>query len=81
MQELKAAGIRIPEDIAVVGFNNDPIARVIEPNLTTIHYPGYEMGQIAATTLINTIHNSRTSPINTLVLKHELLVRESSRVK
>ena len=81
MQVLKAAGIRIPEDIAVVGFNNDPIARVIEPNLTTIHYPGYEMGQIAATTLINTIHNSRTSPINTLVLKHELLVRESSRAK
>lgn len=81
MQELKTAGIRIPEDIAVVGFNNDPIARVIEPNLTTIHYPGYEMGQIAATTLINTIHNSRTSPINTLVLKHELLVRASSLAK
>jgi LacI family transcriptional regulator len=81
MQELKNAGIRIPEDIGVVGFNNDPIARVIEPNLTTIHYPGYEMGQIAATTLINTIHNSRTSPINTLVLKHELLVRESSLTK
>jgi LacI family transcriptional regulator len=81
MQELKAAGIRIPEDIAIVGFNNDPIARVIEPNLTTINYPGYEMGQIAATTLINTIHNSRTSPINTLVLKHELLIRESSQAK
>ena len=48
MQTLKEHGIHIPEDIAIVGFNNDPVSKVIEPNLTTINYPGYEMGEVAA---------------------------------
>ena len=48
MQVLKDAGIRIPQDIAIVGFNNDSIGKVISPNLTTINYPGFEMGQVAA---------------------------------
>ena len=38
MSALKAKGVRIPEDIAFVGFNNDPVSTVIEPNLTTINY-------------------------------------------
>jgi LacI family transcriptional regulator len=78
MQELKVAGIRIPDDIAVVGFNNEPISRIIEPNLTTVNYPGYEMGEIAVTTLINSINSAPGSTINTLVLRHQLIVRESS---
>jgi LacI family transcriptional regulator len=45
IQELKKAGYRIPEDIAIVGFNNDPISKVIDPNLSTINYPGEEMGK------------------------------------
>lgn len=81
IQELKTAGIRIPNDIAVVGFNNDPISRIIEPNLTTVNYPGYEMGEIAATTLINAINSAPGSTINTLVLRHQLIVRESSTRK
>ncbi len=58
IRELKQAGIKIPDTIAVVGFNNDPIARVVEPNLTTIEYPGQEMGEVAATTLINKLRNT-----------------------
>jgi LacI family transcriptional regulator len=53
MLALKHAGIKIPEDIAFVGFNNDPVSKVIEPNLTTINYPGYEMGEVAARYLFN----------------------------
>ncbi len=45
MQTLKEAGIRIPEDIAVVGFNNDVISKIVEPKLTTINYPGVEIGE------------------------------------
>jgi LacI family transcriptional regulator len=78
MQALQEAGIRIPKDIAVVGFNNDPISRIIEPKLTTVSYPGYEMGEIAAATLINAISKSPASTINTLVLKHQLIIRASS---
>ena len=76
--ELKQAGIIVPEQIAVVGFNNDPISRVIEPNLTTIHYPGHEMGEIAATTLLNTLMKMPAAKLNTLVLRHNLIVRASS---
>lgn len=78
VRELKQAGIKVPEQIAVVGFNNDPISRVIEPNLTTIHYPGHEMGEIAATTLINSISNLPSANLNTLVLRHNLIIRQSS---
>lgn len=78
IRELKLAGIRVPQDIAVVGFNNDPISRVIEPNLTTIDYPGQEMGEIAATTLINKLKKQPTGNLDTIVLRHKLIVRESS---
>lgn len=81
IQELKQNGIRIPEDIAIVGFNNDPISRVVEPNLTTVNYPGHEMGEIAASTLINAIDHTPTATLNTLVLRHQLIIRDSSRRK
>ncbi|MHA4809469.1 LacI family DNA-binding transcriptional regulator [Flavitalea flava] len=79
MIALKKAGIRIPEDIAFVGFNNDPVSTVVEPNLTTINYPGYEMGQVAARNLINHLNGvSGINSANTILLRSELVVRASS---
>lgn len=43
----KTRGCRVPEDIAVAGFSNDPLAGAMDPGLTTIHYPMVEMGQRA----------------------------------
>lgn len=80
MVALKKTGIRIPQDIAFVGFNNDPVSLVVEPNLTTIDYPGHEMGEMAAKSLIN--HLNGTSNIqctNTIFMRTELIVRESSK--
>lgn len=76
--ELKKAGYRIPEDIAVVGFNDDPVSKVIEPNLTTIHYPGREMGEIAASSMINILEGKQFEKVNTIILNAELIVRQSS---
>ena len=81
IKEIKKAGLRVPKDIAVVGFNNDPISLVIEPNLTTINYPGREMGEIAATTLINKLKKNPAGSIESIFMKHELIVRESSLKK
>lgn len=81
IRELKQEGIKIPEQIAVVGFNNDPISKVIEPNLTTISYPGQEMGEVAATTLIHKLNNLPSGNLNTVVLRHELIIRQSSMRK
>jgi LacI family transcriptional regulator len=77
--ELKKAGIRIPEDICIVGFNDDPISRVVEPNLTTVHYPGREMGEIAASTLLNTLIGKQFDLLNSIVLSHSLIIRQSSQ--
>ncbi|MGZ3923376.1 MAG: LacI family DNA-binding transcriptional regulator [Flavisolibacter sp.] len=82
MLALKQKGIRIPEDVAFVGFNNDPLSHVIEPNLSTINYSGHEVGEVAARHLIN--HLSGVSVIdntNTIILRSELIVRASSLKK
>jgi len=79
MITLKQKGIRIPGDIAFVGFNNDPVSKVIDPNLTTINYPGYEMGEVAARNLIahlKGVFTIRTT--NTIFLRSELIIRASS---
>ena len=82
MLALKQKGICIPKDVAFVGFNNDPVAKVIEPNLSTVEYSGTEMGQVAARQLIN--HLTGASSIdntNTIILRCDLLIRESSLKK
>jgi LacI family transcriptional regulator len=76
---LKQSGIKIPQEIALVGFNNDPVSTVVEPNLTTINYPGYEMGEIAARNLINHLNGiSSITSTNTILLRSELIIRASS---
>ena len=76
--EFKKEGIKVPEDIAVAGFNNEPVSKVVEPNLTTVDYPAMEMGKIAATSLIDMLNNSMHADVSTIVLKHNLIVRGSS---
>ena len=82
IRTLKENGINIPEDIAIVGFNNDAIGKLIEPQLTTIDYPGKEMGEITARNLIDhllgisNIHNT-----NTIIVNSKLIVRKSSLKK
>jgi LacI family transcriptional regulator len=79
MQTLKEQGIKIPQDIAVVGFNNDAICKLIEPQLSTIQYPGKEMGEIAARNLINHLKGiSNIKHTNTIVVRSELIIRKSS---
>ncbi len=80
MAKLIQEGIKIPGDIAVAGFNNDPISRIIQPNLTTINYPAYDMGQLAAKSLID--HLDKQTSIhttNSIILKSELIIRASSQ--
>ena len=79
MQVFKDAGIQIPRDIAIVGFNNDLICKIVNPKLTTINYPGFEVGQVAARNLINHLNGLwDISMTNTIIIKSELIVRESS---
>lgn len=81
MIHLKKQGLRIPHDIAIAGFNNDPISRFVEPELTTVNYDGGKIGEVAAQNLINHLkgNSDYISITNTIVLNSELIVRDSSR--
>ena len=82
MQTLKEFGVKIPEDIAIVGFNNDSISKIVEPQLTTIHYPGTDVGEIAAINLVNHLKGiSNIQHTQTIVIRSELIVRNSSLKK
>jgi len=76
---LMKQGIDVPGEIAVVGFNNEPVSQVVLPNLTTVDYPAQEIGEIAATSLINKLKNAKLYISNPIVLKHKLIIRDSSR--
>jgi DNA-binding LacI/PurR family transcriptional regulator len=76
MAALKAKGIRIPEQVAVVGFDNDPMAPVFDPSLTTIHYPMYEMGR-ACFALFRKIAARKKTALH-LTLETRLVVRRST---
>jgi LacI family transcriptional regulator len=79
IQTLKEAGVRIPEDIAIVGFNNDAVCKIIEPKLSTINYPGQEIGEIVARNLVNHLQGkSNMQMTNTIILRSDLIVRASS---
>ncbi|SFD98297.1 transcriptional regulator, LacI family [Chitinophaga sp. CF118] len=79
MLTLKAEGLRIPEDVAFAGFNNDPISKIIEPNLTTVDYPGDIVGNTAATSIINHLKGISDLYItNSITLRADLVIRASS---
>ncbi|HEY8511814.1 MAG TPA: LacI family DNA-binding transcriptional regulator [Cyclobacteriaceae bacterium] len=78
IRTLKQAGLDVPHDIAVAGFNNDPVASVIEPELTTVNYAGDIMGEIAAQTLMKKLDGTPQETSNIITLEHNLIVRQST---
>jgi LacI family transcriptional regulator len=74
---LKAAGLRCPEDVSVIGFNDMPFADQFTPPLTTIRYSYYDMGRNAAEMLMGQITGEGSGP-RTLVLSTELVERGST---
>jgi len=78
MKYFKKKGILVPEEIAVVGFSNEPISSMIEPSLTTVDQPGFQMGVQAMETLLGQIKNKNATHKST-ILKSTLIERDSSR--
>ncbi len=75
IKALRGAGIRVPSDVAVVGFDNLPIAQVIEPTLTTISQPMHELGAVAAQLLLKRLAGEQPE---SRILPHALALRESA---
>jgi LacI family transcriptional regulator len=79
LQTVKEGGLRVPEDISIVGFNNDAISRITQPKLTTINYPGEEVGEQAARCLLDHLTGlSSARSTDTIIIRSELIIRDSS---
>ena len=80
MHVIKKMGLRIPEDIAILGYNNEKIGEFVEPSLSTIDMPAEDMGAAAAEILLLHIHDPARKPEKKLI-SSRLIVRDSTRVK
>ncbi|MDL5512555.1 LacI family DNA-binding transcriptional regulator [Arenibacter sp. M-2] len=79
IKELKKEKYNIPSDIKIIGFNNDPISELVTPALSTINYPGYELGVLAGQSVISHLNGGiDLHPANSITLRHKLIIREST---
>lgn len=79
IQELKAEGIRIPEDFCVVGFGNEPFTKFMELSISSVDQCTMEMGKIAAQVFLEQINKTDNFKIEKkVVLNPELIIRGSS---
>jgi LacI family transcriptional regulator len=80
MNVLKEMNLRIPEDVALVGFSDNPINHLLSPALTSVRQPTFDIGQQAAELLINLIENKNTTQkYKTVQLETSLDIQASSR--
>lgn len=77
MKALKRRGIGIPNDIEIVGFDNIEISQIVEPALSTVAQPAYEMGAQGAKLLIKLIEKKKLRNKN-VILEPELIIRGST---
>ena len=75
---LREKGIKVPEDVSVIGFNNNILGEIFYPKLTTISQPSYDMGSVAVRMLIK-ILNKRELDNPNYVLNYEIIKRESTK--
>ncbi|MNR01667.1 HTH-type transcriptional repressor CytR [compost metagenome] len=76
IHELQSRGLKIPDDISVVGFDNIDFAQMITPALTTIKQPNYEMGKLACTLLLDNL-NGDQNDVGDVFLQPKLIMRDS----
>lgn len=75
---LKQKGFQVGQNIGVIGFTNDPISTIIEPSLSTIEEPAFDIGKQSCELLIKHIANKKILP-KEIILPSMLIVRDSSK--
>ena len=81
MQVIKSRGMRIPNDIALIGFTNIPEASHIEPSLSTVAQPAYQLGKIAVHHILEQIEHPEEYVPQSIVLNTNLVIRNSTSKK
>ena len=77
LKAIRAQGLRIPDDISVIGLLNEAMSELATPPLTTISFPGVEMGREAARILLGRLDGTLTTPQQVLI-RPEFMVRGST---
>ncbi|MBU8902038.1 MAG: GntR family transcriptional regulator [Victivallales bacterium] len=78
IKRIEELGLRVPEDIAIVGFDDLPISSMIGVPLTTVSQPKYEIGKAAGEILIDKIEGKSPAELKEIVLDVELVIRDSA---
>lgn len=79
MLAIKKKGLRMPQDIGLVGFNNEPVTGLVTPSISSVEMPSFELGKLAAKLFIETMHHPENLNSVEKVLKPKLIIRESSQ--
>lgn len=79
MLAIKEKGLTMPEDIGLVGFNNEPMFSLLQPSISSVDQPSFEIGKMAAKLFIEMMHNNEDMSSIVEILKPKLIVRESSQ--
>ena len=77
MRAARERGLRVPEDLSVVGFDDSELAEIVVPALTTVRQPLAEMGRMAVSLLMRLLENQRVDALR-IQLATKLVVREST---
>jgi DNA-binding LacI/PurR family transcriptional regulator len=76
LRAARVAGLQVPRDVSIMGFDDLPIAPYVDPPLSTVHQPRRRMGELAAQNLFTLIEGSSVD--STQLIRGELIVREST---
>lgn len=78
LRAIKEAELDIPEDIALLGYDDIEFSEFLEVSLTSVHQPRYTIGEEGAKILINRIENKDSEGLHQIILKPEPVVRKST---
>jgi len=79
LRALRAAGIRVPDDVSVVGFDNIPIAEHLHPPLTTVDHTVHEIGRLAVLLLQDRMTGRYDGPARRVIIQPRVIIRASCR--
>ncbi len=79
MQAIKEKGLSMPQDIGLVGFNNEPVTSLVTPSITSVEMYAFEIGKATAKLFLEMLHSDADMSYHEVVIKPKLVVRESSQ--
>lgn len=78
LQVLLENNIKVPEEIALIGFSDEPFTSLTQPSISTVNQHSAKIGKLAAEAFIDRMNNPRKKSINRIILEPELIIRQSS---